>query len=105
MQPRPTAIVAANDEVAAGVIQAAWRLGMQIPAQLSVVGFDDVPLAKQLCPPLTTVSQPIREIAKSAISILIEHLIRGKGEIRNVEVPTQLIVRQSTLQLTERATN
>ena len=103
MKNRPSAIVAANDEVAAGVIQAAWRLGIQCPAQLSVVGFDDVPLAKQLCPPLTTVRQPIREIAKTAMSILIEHLIQGNGKIRNVQVPTQLIVRQSTMHLSDLA--
>ncbi len=92
----PTAIIAANDEVAAGVIQTAWRKGVQCPEQLSVVGFDDVPLAKQLWPPLTTVSQPIYQIATAAISILIENLIQGNGAISHIEVPTRLIVREST---------
>ncbi|NWF70021.1 MAG: LacI family DNA-binding transcriptional regulator [Chloroflexi bacterium] len=99
---RPSAIVAANDEVAAGVIQMAWRLGIACPAQLSVVGFDDVPLAQQLCPPLTTVSQPIREIARIAMTMLIEQLIPDSEDTRGIVVPTTLVVRQSTTRLADR---
>lgn len=98
MPQRPTAIIAANDEVAAGAIQTAWRMGVPCPEQLSVVGFDDVPLAKQIWPPLTTVSQPIYLIAKVAMSMLIDTFIQGDGNISHVEVPTRLIVRQSTAQ-------
>ena len=73
----PTAIMSSNDESAAGVIQAAWERGMACPEQLSVVGFDDVALAQQICPPLTTVKQPIYEIATRAMSILVEQIIPG----------------------------
>lgn len=93
---RPTAIVAANDEVAAGVLQAAWRLGLSCPAELSVTGFDDVPLAEQLCPPLTTARQPMREIAKTAMLMLLDALTTGQMTTRGVELATTLVIRSST---------
>jgi LacI family transcriptional regulator len=92
----PTAIMAANDEAAAGVIQAAWERGWDCPAQLSVIGFDDVALARQLCPPLTTVNQPIYDIATTAMSMLVEKLIPGLPVEKTVEVPTRLVIRHST---------
>ncbi|MDT8450507.1 MAG: LacI family DNA-binding transcriptional regulator [Wenzhouxiangellaceae bacterium] len=70
----PTAIFAANDEMAAGVIQAARQLGWEIPAQLSVAGFDDTPVSRSLWPPLTTVHQPIRHMALRATELLIEEI-------------------------------
>lgn len=94
---QPTAIVATNDEMAAGVIQAIWQLGLRCPEDISVVGFDDVPLASQIFPPLTTVKQPIREMASRAMQMLIEDFLEGDGIIRHVEVETQLIIRQSTM--------
>lgn len=93
----PTAIVATNDEMAAGVIQAAWQLGLRCPEDVSVVGFDDVPLAGQLSPPLTTVNQPIREMASRAMEMLIDDFLEGEGIIQHVEVKTRLIIRQSTM--------
>jgi LacI family transcriptional regulator len=70
-RPRPTAIFASNDEMAAGVYRAAQRLGLAIPADLSVVGFDDGPLAARLLPSLTTVRLPIRELGRIAATKLI----------------------------------
>lgn len=64
--PRPTAIFASNDEMAAGVYRAADQLGLGIPRDISVVGFDDGPLAARLLPPLTTVRLPIRDIGRLA---------------------------------------
>lgn len=93
----PTAIVASNDEMAAGVLQAVWQLGLRCPQDVSVVGFDDVPLAQQLCPPLTTVNQPIREMAARAMQMLIDDFFEGEGIIRHIAVDTQLIIRQSTM--------
>lgn len=68
--PRPTAIFALNDEMAAGVCKAAFRMGLRIPEDLSVVGFDDSPLASRLWPSLTTVRLPIREMGMLAAQIL-----------------------------------
>ena len=92
----PTAILAANDDVAAGVIQAAWERDWKCPEQLSIVGFDDVPLARQLTPPLTTVRQPIYRIAVIAMTMLVEELIPGIPTDQSVLVPTEFIPRKST---------
>lgn len=92
----PTAIIASNDETAAGVIQAAWERRIHCPGQLSVVGFDDVSLAQKLSPPLTTVKQPIYEIATTAMSILVEQIIPGIQANHAVEIPTELVIRHST---------
>jgi len=69
---RPTAIFASNDDTALGVMAAANRLGLRAPQDLSVVGFDDSELARQAWPPLTTVRQPIRQMAAAAAEMLIQ---------------------------------
>lgn len=73
----PTAIVASNDDMAAGTIFEARERGLSIPGDLSVVGFDDTPIASHIWPPLTTVRQPIVEMAEAITSLLIRRL---KGE-------------------------
>ena len=70
-RPRPTAIFASNDEMAAGVYKAAYRLKISIPDELSVVGFDDSPVASRLSPALTTIRLPIRDMARLAAAKLI----------------------------------
>ncbi|HEY65374.1 MAG TPA: LacI family transcriptional regulator [Caldilineae bacterium] len=96
MEPRPTAIFASNDDMAAGVLAVAHQMGISIPADLSVAGFDDVPLARQVWPALTTIRQPIYEIAVSAAQLLIR-LLKGESvETSFYELPTTLIVREST---------
>ncbi|HKE95285.1 MAG TPA: LacI family DNA-binding transcriptional regulator [Povalibacter sp.] len=64
--PRPTAIFAGNDETAAGVYRTAYLRGLKIPDDLTVIGFDDSPLASRLCPSLTTMRQPIRDMGRIA---------------------------------------
>lgn len=96
ISPRPTAIIAGNDDMAAGVLQAAWERDLACPEALSIVGFDDVQLAQQLSPPLTTVRQPIYTIATTAMHMLVEKLIPGEPVDIGVEVPTELIIRYST---------
>ena len=99
MNPRPTAICALNDEMAAGVYRAAHELGLSIPADLSVVGFDDAPIATRLWPPLTTVLLPIREMGRLAAETLMaeidEGLIAAPATGATRITPT-LIVREST---------
>lgn len=70
----PSAIVASNDEMGAGVIIAAHRLGLSVPGDLSVVGFDDMPYASMTWPPLTTIHQPIGEMGAAAAQILLEQI-------------------------------
>ena len=96
VRPRPTAIFANNDEMASGVLVAAHQQGIAIPGELSVIGFDDTPLSRQVWPALTTVRQPVQEIAQIATELLI-CLMEGKevGEYRQ-EVPTEPVIRDST---------
>jgi DNA-binding LacI/PurR family transcriptional regulator len=93
---RPTAIVAGNDLQALGVYQAARALGLRIPADLSVVGFDDLPIAGLVDPPLTTVRQPLTEMAAAATELALT-LGRGVEPPQiGLELATKLTVRDST---------
>jgi LacI family transcriptional regulator len=95
LKDRPTAVFAANDDMATGVMWAAGEYGMKVPHDLSVCGFDDTPLARQLWPALTTVRQPSREMGKIAAQQLL-NLLRGQGHGRLVQIPFALQVREST---------
>ncbi|MFC7532023.1 LacI family DNA-binding transcriptional regulator [Actinoplanes sp. GCM10030250] len=93
---RPTAIFAGNDLQAVGVYQAARSLGLRIPEDLSVVGFDDLPIAAMVSPALTTVHQPLTEMAMAATELA---LALGRGETTSqtgLELATRLVVREST---------
>lgn len=92
--PRPTALFACNDEMAAGAYKAAYRLGLKIPEQLSVVGFDDSPLASRLWPPLTTVRLPIREMGRNAAAMLMADPTSADA-YRHSNVSPHLVTRDS----------
>ena len=98
LEHRPTAIFAGNDLQALGVYEAARGAGLRIPDDLSVVGFDDLPAARWVGPPLTTVRQPLSEMAATAARIVIQLAAgRGPGSApTRVELATELIVRSST---------
>ena len=91
----PTAIFAANDDSACGVMHEAFERGLRIPQDLSVVGFDDTPTSRQVWPSLTTVRQPCREMGRIAAEQLLAS-IRDAGAGSLVRVPYELLVRQST---------
>jgi LacI family transcriptional regulator len=92
----PTAIFAANDDMAAGVMRTALKFGVSIPSRLSVVGFDDIPLANQVWPALSTVRQPIEAMSAKAVQLLISHL-RGESDIpMNVMIKSELVLRGTT---------
>jgi LacI family transcriptional regulator len=92
----PTAIFAINDELAVGVLRAAQTLGLRVPEDLSVIGFDDVPLAQSIRPALTTIQQPLRAMGAAAIQMLSD-LSRGiTPDEPHPCFPTSLIVRDST---------
>ncbi len=78
---RPTAIVCANDDMAVGTMFAAQRMGLALPGDLTVVGFDDAPVTGYIWPPLTTIHQPIRQMAARAVERLVEALLRGHGVV------------------------
>jgi LacI family transcriptional regulator len=91
----PTAIFAANDQSAFGVYQAAFELGRRIPADLSIVGFDNIPEAAYISPPLTTVDQSIEQMGFLATDLLIRLINTGELVIKMNTVPTRLVVRES----------
>lgn len=93
--PRPTAIIAANDLMALGVISAAQGLHLQVGKDLSVAGFDDIPLAEHAQPPLTTIRQPIYEIGRRICRMLIQLLQEGTLEEPHVLLQPELVVRAS----------
>jgi len=98
LDPRPTAILAMSDILAIGALQAAAEVGIAVPAELSVVGFDDSPAAAMAVPPLTTVAQPHEEKGRLAAEWLIAAVEAG-GDAqpgRRAILPTQLVVREST---------
>ena len=93
---RPTAIIAGDDLQALGIYQAARELRLHIPEDLSVVGFDDLPVARWVGPPLTTIRQPLVEMAVTA-SELVLAMSRGERPAQTrIELATELIVREST---------
>jgi len=90
----PRAIVCANDQTALGAMHALARRGIRVPEDVAVTGFDDVPVARHMHPPLTTVRQPMQELGATAFDILYSKISTGKAE-SDVVLPVQLIVRAS----------
>jgi LacI family transcriptional regulator len=92
----PTAIFASNDVMAMGVMDAIRSRGLRVPEDVSIIGFDDIPQAAMVRPALTTVRQPLEEMGRLATQMLIDQLKNPDKEIGRVELPTQLVIRDST---------
>ncbi len=93
---RPTAIFAGSDLQALGVLDAARGLGLRIPEDFSVVGYDDIPLAKWVSPRLTTVHQPLKEMAQEASRLVIRMSQAPLNSVPRMDLATSLVVREST---------
>ncbi|MCU1411008.1 MAG: LacI family transcriptional regulator [Rhodoglobus sp.] len=93
--PTVTAIFAANDQMALGALRALHEAGRAVPAEISVVGFDDMEESASFWPPLTTVRQYFDKVGARSVAALLEG-IEGDGPVANVTVPTRLIVRASS---------
>jgi len=93
---RPTAIIASSDSMAFGVMDAAKKHGFSIGQNLSLVGFDDVPMAAEVYPPLTTVHQPMCEMGEAALEMLINTLEGRRLSTARLELATELVIREST---------
>ena len=99
----PTALICANDSMALGAIQRFSQEGLNIPRDMSIIGFDDIEVASQIVPALTTIAAPIDGIAKHAFSIL-QDLIDGKAiEHQHIALPADLIKRESCAEVKESA--
>ncbi|MCH2456607.1 MAG: substrate-binding domain-containing protein [Henriciella sp.] len=92
---RPTAIFTGNDEMAIGVYTSARNAGLRVPEDLSIVGFDDTPMAARIAPALTTVRLPIREMGQEAAKAVLR-LVSEAGNKSNKSFQPEIIVRQST---------
>lgn len=95
--PRPpTALIGFNDKAAVGALAAAAERGLSVPGDVSVAGFDDIDLAQATNPMLTTVRQPLEEMGRMAVGLLVRLLERHRLDALHVELATELVVRGST---------
>jgi LacI family transcriptional regulator len=92
----PTALIGFNDKVAVGALAAAAQRGLRVPQDLSVVGFDDIDLAQATRPLLTTVRQPLQEMGRLAVSLLIRLMERQRLDALHIELATEIVIRDST---------
>lgn len=99
----PTAIFACNDVMAMGAMDAIRERALRIPEDVSIVGFDDIPQSAMVRPALTTVRQPLEQMGRLATQMLIDQLKNPEKEIGRIELPTELIVRDSTLSPKDKA--
>lgn len=99
---RPTAIFAANDQIAIALYRAAAAVGLRVPEDLAVVGFDNLDISSHLDPPLTTVAQPFMKIGETAVEMLLRRIRGEAGHLQQITLAPELVIRQSCLAL-ERA--
>lgn len=93
---RPTAIFASNDEMAVGAIRACKDKGIAVPAEISILGFDDIPLGTWIEPKLSTVSQPNYDIGKHAIRMLFDIIHKKERSEKQIVLPFQILPRETT---------
>jgi LacI family transcriptional regulator len=100
-RPRPTAVLATNEEMALGVLAACGELGLAIGKDVSLVSFDDSPWAEVIAPALSVVKRPVYELGSAAVTALIRQ-IRGEMALGKIELPTELIDRRSVADIHRR---
>ena len=96
LSPRPTAIIAADDIVAATVMRTVQRAGLRVPQDMTIVGFDDQPFCTYLNPALTTIQLPVIEAGRRAIEMLFARLEGAQPAAQQVTLPCPLVVRESS---------
>jgi LacI family transcriptional regulator len=96
LRPRPSAVACFNDKVAVGVLAAAAARGLRVPQDVSVVGFDDIDVSRAATPRLTTVRQPLQEMGRTAVTMLLRQLDGHAHEALSMELETRLVIREST---------
>jgi LacI family transcriptional regulator len=94
--PKPTAVATFSDLLAAGVLEAARQYGLAVPDDLSIVGYDDIPLISLLSPPLTTIKQNKDELGKIAVELLFSEILEAGHEHQQIRISPSLIIRGST---------
>jgi LacI family transcriptional regulator len=96
IRPRPTAVATFSDLMAAGALEAARQSGLCIPGDISIVGYDDIPLCSLLTPPLTTIKQNKEDLGANAVELLLAEIHAKNHLHRQVLIPPSLVVRAST---------
>ncbi|WP_017930907.1 LacI family DNA-binding transcriptional regulator [Robiginitomaculum antarcticum] len=91
----PTAIFASNDDMAAGAIAETYRRGIAVPADVTIVGYDDVAVASVISPPLSTVRQPLKDMAAQAAALLLARIRDAQSEPQHIILPHSLVMRAS----------
>lgn len=94
--PNCTAILCSNDYIAMSVITSLEKLGINVPDDISVVGFDDIPSASYFRPPLTTIAQPVQQLVKASFDLLLESIEQKNSEPKEIIIPSEFIIREST---------
>jgi DNA-binding LacI/PurR family transcriptional regulator len=94
--PAMTAVFAANDQMALGLLRALHEAGRAVPEEVSVVGFDDMPESAHFWPPLTTVRQSFADVGRRAVDTLLAEIALGQRKVTSIIVPTTLVLRSST---------
>ncbi|MBO9317351.1 MAG: substrate-binding domain-containing protein, partial [Chloroflexus sp.] len=97
LDPRPDAVFAASDMMALGALKALRASGLEVPNDVALAGFDDIPLAAAMTPALTTVRQPIGKLGQIAARLLLDQLLNPPAEpsVQHVILPTELVIRES----------
>ncbi|MEM7081708.1 MAG: LacI family DNA-binding transcriptional regulator [Pseudomonadota bacterium] len=93
---RPTAIIASNDDMATGVLRVSHEMKLNLPDELSVAGFDDIPMASQVWPSLTTVKQPVKRMGERATALLLDQLHGRATDVQSESIDSYLVLREST---------
>jgi LacI family transcriptional regulator len=96
LSPRPTAVFASNDYMAAAVLKLASQRKLRVPDDISIAGFDNAPIARHIWPGLTTIAQPVEEMTKQAVQQLISHIAQPQEVPFQVTLEARLITREST---------
>jgi LacI family transcriptional regulator len=97
LQPRPTAIFAANDAMAIGALLALREDGLRVPEDIAVAGFDDIPIARYVSPALSSVHVPIAQLGERAMELLLGAISEPEnGRAHHVVLPTTLVIRKSS---------
>lgn len=100
---KPTAVFACSDTIAVGAYQAIWQHGLNVPADISIIGYDDIELAKYLSPPLSTISQPKAELGKLAVETLLKRIRSESIEFQTIMLEPELVLRNSIRHINKNA--
>lgn len=95
LRTRPTAIFAANDATAIGALVALREMSLAVPGEMAVIGFDDIPIARYVAPPLTTIGFEIASLGRRALELLLSILADGEPAKRSEMIPARLVIRES----------